>query len=71
MKFGLILPNRGKPYGDVPLLLDLALLAEESDRDGWFIRDHIGGAATRPAATRGSVCWEGPPSRISRQTGLL
>jgi alkanesulfonate monooxygenase SsuD/methylene tetrahydromethanopterin reductase-like flavin-dependent oxidoreductase (luciferase family) len=48
MKFGLLLPNRGKPYGDVHLLLDLALLAEESGWDGWFIWDHIGGGGDSP-----------------------
>ena len=32
MKFGVLLPNRGRPSGDVNLLLDVALLAEEL---GW------------------------------------
>ena len=48
MKFGLLLPNRGRPYGDVNLLLELALLAEESGWDGWFIWDHIEGGGDSP-----------------------
>ena len=34
MKFGFLLPNRGRSYGEVNLLLDLAPLAEESGWDG-------------------------------------
>lgn len=48
MKFGLMLPNRGKPYGDVNLLVELALSAEESGWDGCFIWDHIGGGRNSP-----------------------
>jgi len=40
MKFGLSLPNRG-PFGDIHLIMDLAILAEEAGWDGFFIWDHI------------------------------
>lgn len=40
MNFGLSLPNRG-PFGDIHLILDLAILAEEAGWDGFFIWDHI------------------------------
>ena len=40
MKFGLSLPNRG-PFGDIHLIVDLAIQAEEADWDGFFIWDHI------------------------------
>jgi alkanesulfonate monooxygenase SsuD/methylene tetrahydromethanopterin reductase-like flavin-dependent oxidoreductase (luciferase family) len=40
MKFGLSLPNRG-PFGDIHLIRDLAILAEETGWDGFFIWDHI------------------------------
>jgi alkanesulfonate monooxygenase SsuD/methylene tetrahydromethanopterin reductase-like flavin-dependent oxidoreductase (luciferase family) len=40
MKFGLSLPNRGS-FGDIHLILDLAILAEEVGWDGFFIWDHI------------------------------
>lgn len=40
MKFGLSLPNHGD-YGDIYRLIELALLAEESNWDGFFLWDHI------------------------------
>ncbi len=40
MKYGLSLPNRG-PFGDIHLLTELAVLAEEAGWDGFFIWDHI------------------------------
>lgn len=40
MKFGLSLPNRG-PFGDIHLIMDLAIMAEEVGWDGFFIWDHI------------------------------
>jgi len=40
MKFGLSLPNRG-PFGDIHLIHDLSMLAEEAGWDGFFIWDHI------------------------------
>lgn len=39
MKFGLSLPNRGD-YGNIHKLVELAVLAEESGWDGFFIWDH-------------------------------
>lgn len=48
MKFGLMLPNKGKPYGDANLLIELASLAEESGWEGFFLWDHIGGGGTSP-----------------------
>lgn len=48
MKFGLMLPNKGKPYGDVNLLLELALIAEKAGWEGFFIWDHIGGGGNSP-----------------------
>lgn len=48
MKFGLMLPNKGKPYGDVNLLLELALSAENAGWEGFFIWDHIGGGGHSP-----------------------
>ena len=43
MKFGLMLPNKGRPYGDVNLPIELANLSEESSGQGFFLWDHIGG----------------------------
>ena len=40
MKFGIYLPNFG-PYGDARVLADLALDAENSGWDGFFLWDHI------------------------------
>jgi hypothetical protein len=40
MKFGLSLPNHGD-YGDIHRIVELAILAEESGWDGFFIWDHI------------------------------
>ena len=42
MKFGIYLPNFG-PYGDARTLADLALDAEKSGWDGFFIWDHVAG----------------------------
>ncbi len=39
MKFGLMLPNKGRLYGDAQRLLDLAILAEEFGMGG---RLHLG-----------------------------
>ena len=39
MKYGLSLPNRGD-YGDIHRMVELAVLAEESGWDGFFIWDH-------------------------------
>ena len=43
MKFGLMLPNKGYPYGDPHLLLELAVRAEQAGWEGFFLWDHIGG----------------------------
>ena len=43
MKFGLMLPNKGYPYGDPHLLLELAVSAEQAGWEGFFLWDHIGG----------------------------
>ncbi len=48
MKFGLMLPNKGRSYGDVNLLVELAINAEEAGWEGFFIWDHIGGGGTSP-----------------------
>ena len=40
MKFGLSLPNHGD-YGNIQRIIDLAILAEESGWDGFFLWDHI------------------------------
>jgi alkanesulfonate monooxygenase SsuD/methylene tetrahydromethanopterin reductase-like flavin-dependent oxidoreductase (luciferase family) len=40
MKFGLSLPNHGD-YGDIQRITELAILAEESGWDGFFLWDHI------------------------------
>jgi alkanesulfonate monooxygenase SsuD/methylene tetrahydromethanopterin reductase-like flavin-dependent oxidoreductase (luciferase family) len=40
MKFGLSLPNHGD-YGDIHRIIDLAIEAEESGWDGFFLWDHI------------------------------
>jgi len=40
LKFGVSLPNHGK-YGDIHQMIELALMAEESGWDGFFIWDHI------------------------------
>ena len=48
MKFGLMLPNKGRPYGDPGVLLDLAESAEEAGWDGFFLWDHIGGGGNSP-----------------------
>lgn len=40
MKYGLSLPNHGD-YGDIHLIVELALLAEEVGWDGFFLWDHI------------------------------
>lgn len=48
MKFGLMLPNKGRKYGDVNLLVELAISAEEAGWEGFFIWDHIGGGGKSP-----------------------
>jgi len=48
MKFGLMFPNKGRPYGDAKLLTELALLAEDSGWEGFFLWDHIGGGGDSP-----------------------
>ncbi len=48
MHFGLMLPNKGRPYGDASLLLDLALSAEQAGWEGFFLWDHIGGKGGEP-----------------------
>jgi alkanesulfonate monooxygenase SsuD/methylene tetrahydromethanopterin reductase-like flavin-dependent oxidoreductase (luciferase family) len=40
MKFGLSLPNHGD-YGDIHRIIELAVLAEESGWEGFFLWDHI------------------------------
>lgn len=40
MKFALDVPNSGK-YGDPSTLVDLAVIAEESGWDGFFVWDHL------------------------------
>jgi alkanesulfonate monooxygenase SsuD/methylene tetrahydromethanopterin reductase-like flavin-dependent oxidoreductase (luciferase family) len=40
MKFGLSLPNHGD-YGDIHQIIELAVLAEESGWEGFFLWDHI------------------------------
>ena len=49
MKFGLMLPNKGNPFGYPNLLLELAMLAEEAGWEGFFLWDHIGGDHDFPA----------------------
>jgi alkanesulfonate monooxygenase SsuD/methylene tetrahydromethanopterin reductase-like flavin-dependent oxidoreductase (luciferase family) len=48
MKFGLMLPNRGRSYGDANLLVDLVLSAEQSGWEGFFLWDHIDGGGESP-----------------------
>jgi len=48
MKFGLMLPNKGKLYGDPNILLELALKSESAGWEGFFLWDHIGGAGKSP-----------------------
>ncbi len=48
MKFGLMLPNKGRPYGDANLLMELALSAEQAGWEGFFLWDHIGGGGDAP-----------------------
>lgn len=48
MKFGLMLPNKGRTYGDVNLLVELALNAEQAGWEGFFLWDHIGGGGDAP-----------------------
>ncbi|MGD8813387.1 MAG: LLM class flavin-dependent oxidoreductase [Anaerolineales bacterium] len=40
MRFGLSLPNHGE-YGDVRKIVELAVLAEEAEWDGFFLWDHF------------------------------
>ena len=48
MKFGLMLPNKGRHYGDPEVLLALAVTAEEAGWQGFFLWDHIGGGGDSP-----------------------
>lgn len=48
MKFGLMLPNKGRPYGDPNLLVELAVSAEQAGWEGFFLWDHIGGDGDSP-----------------------
>jgi len=50
MKFGLMLPNTGRSYGNPSLLLELANSAEQAGWDGFFLWDHIGGGGNSPTA---------------------
>lgn len=48
MKFGLMLPNKGKTFGNPEVLLDLAVTAEQAGWQGFFLWDHIGGGGEAP-----------------------
>lgn len=48
MRFGLMLPNKGRVYGDVNLLVELACTAEQAGWEGFFLWDHIGGGGDAP-----------------------
>jgi len=48
MKFGLMLPNKGRPYGEANLLVELAVSAEQAGWEGFFLWDHIGGGGDSP-----------------------
>ena len=48
MKFGLMLPNKGRLYGHPDTLIDLAISADQAGWDGFFIWDHIGGGGISP-----------------------
>ena len=48
MKFGLMLPNKGRSYGDANVLVELALSAEQAGWEGFFLWDHIGGGGDSP-----------------------
>ena len=48
MNFGLMLPNKGRPYGDADVLIGLASLADQSGWQGFFLWDHIGGGGDSP-----------------------
>lgn len=48
MKFGLMLPNKGRVYGDANLLVELACTAEQAGWEGFFLWDHIGGGGDGP-----------------------
>ena len=48
MKFGLMLPNKGRLYGHPDTLLDLAVQADQAGWDGFFMWDHIGGTGKSP-----------------------
>lgn len=48
MHYGLMLPNKGKTYGDINVLVELAVSAEEAGWEGFFLWDHIGGVGDSP-----------------------
>jgi len=62
MKFGLMLPNMGSPFGDASLLVELAQSAEQAGWEGFFLWDHIGGGRGFPAVDPW-VCLGGIASR--------
>jgi alkanesulfonate monooxygenase SsuD/methylene tetrahydromethanopterin reductase-like flavin-dependent oxidoreductase (luciferase family) len=48
MKYGLMLPNKGRLYGNPSVLMELAITAEQAGWEGFFIWDHIGGGGNSP-----------------------
>lgn len=54
MKFALDVPNSGK-YGDPSTLVDLAVTAEESGWDGFFVWDHLVSGGKSPVADTWTV----------------
>ena len=39
MNFGLMFPNKGRPYGSADVLIELANLAEASGWEGFFLEE--------------------------------
>ncbi len=54
MRFAIDVPNSGK-YGDPSVLVDLAVLAEESGWDGFFVWDHLVSGGRSPVADTWTV----------------
>ena len=48
MKFDLVLPNKGHPYGGANMLIEFANQTEESGWEGFFLWDHLGTIAEPP-----------------------
>jgi hypothetical protein len=48
MKFDLVLPNKGHPYVNATLLIELVNQTEESGWEGFFLWDHLGTIAGLP-----------------------